>query len=212
MWRLIEETVGFYETMKDYHSKTFVDLYKATVSTTQSVQKNIKADRKLLLRLFNATTGGRSLEMVQILKHELSPITLSLFKAGAEINSTPKAELISILMAGLQIPPEFPNVDRKIYAQRWCVHKCCDKIIWKEYKSWLAIWSLNWRRLSQCSDSFSANGKKISQFASSLIDPVFHYHRFGVISLPWMRTNLIAPSFCHRPLLRKVKFYQKDTR
>ena len=97
--RLIEDTVGFHDTMKKNRSKTFADLYKATVNTKQNVQKTIKADRKLLQRLLNAATGGRPLEMMQILKHELSPVPLSLAKAGGEMNSTPKSELISILMA-----------------------------------------------------------------------------------------------------------------
>lgn len=111
--RLIEDTVGFHDTMKKNRSKTFADLYKATVNTKQNVQKTIKADRKLLQRLLNAATGGRPLEMMQILKHELSPVPLSLAKAGGEMNSTPKSELISILMAGLDTPPEIPNADMK---------------------------------------------------------------------------------------------------
>jgi len=47
--RLVEETTEFYDTQKKHHSKTFSNLYKAKLSTTQrNVEKTIKADRKLL--------------------------------------------------------------------------------------------------------------------------------------------------------------------
>ena len=76
--RLVEKTVGFHDALKKHNSKTFADLYKAMVSTKQDVQKTIKADRKLLKRLLNAFIAGRTVEMVNILKHELSPTPLSL--------------------------------------------------------------------------------------------------------------------------------------
>jgi len=112
LW-LIEGTVGFHDTLRKHHSKTFADLYKTNVSTKQNVQKTIKADRKLLQRLLNAVTAGRPLEMATILKHELSPIPLSLAKVGGKMNSASKSELINILMAGLQVPPEVPEADKK---------------------------------------------------------------------------------------------------
>ena len=76
--RLCEKTVGFHDALKKHNSKTFADLYKAMVSTKQNVQKTIKVDRKLLRRLLDAVTAGRTVEMVNILKHELSSTTLSL--------------------------------------------------------------------------------------------------------------------------------------
>ena len=53
--------------------KTFVDLLQAKMSTTQNVEKTIKADRKLLQPLLNVVIAGRTVEMVNVLKHELSP-------------------------------------------------------------------------------------------------------------------------------------------
>ena len=76
--RLIEQTVGFHDTLKKNHSMTFADLYKTTVSPKFSVQKTIKADRKLLQRLLNAVAAGRTVHMVDVLKHELSPVPLFL--------------------------------------------------------------------------------------------------------------------------------------
>jgi len=83
------------------------------VSTKQNVQKTIKVDRKLLQRLLNAITAGRTVKMVNILKHELSPTTLSLAKPGGVMNSTPKAELYNILVAGLSTPSEVPEAELK---------------------------------------------------------------------------------------------------
>ena len=83
------------------------------ISTQQGTQKSIKADRKLLQRLLAAVTAERSVDMDSIVKHELSPVPLSLAKPGGQMNSTPKANLISILMSGVSIPPEVPEADMK---------------------------------------------------------------------------------------------------
>ena len=46
----VKERLAFYDALKKHLSKTFADLYKAQVSTTQNVKKTIKADRKLLFK------------------------------------------------------------------------------------------------------------------------------------------------------------------
>jgi len=46
--QLAEGTIGFYDVLNKHQSNTFADLYKAKVSTTQNVEKTIKAYRKLL--------------------------------------------------------------------------------------------------------------------------------------------------------------------
>jgi len=84
--RLIDGSVQFHAALRRHHSKTFADMYKVAISTQQCVQKYIKADRKLLQRLLNAVTAGRSVEMESILKHELSPVPLSLAKPGGQMN------------------------------------------------------------------------------------------------------------------------------
>ena len=94
-------------------TQTFVDLYKAKISTTQNVEKTIKADRKPLQHLLNVVLAGRTIEMVIVLKHELSPFPQSLEKPGREVNTTSKADLISILMARLHTPSDGPGADMK---------------------------------------------------------------------------------------------------
>ena len=51
--------------------------------------------------------------MGDILKHELSPIPLSLAQPSGDMNTTTKAELIAVLREGVDIPFEVPDVDTK---------------------------------------------------------------------------------------------------
>jgi len=71
--RLVEGTTRFYYALKKHQLKTFADLYKAKMSITQSVEKTIKADRNQLQCLLKVVIAGRTVEMVNLLKHELSP-------------------------------------------------------------------------------------------------------------------------------------------
>lgn len=89
--RLKEKKVFFFYTIKKQNSKTFASLYKIPVTEKQSEKKLLKADRKLLQRLFNAASSGRSVQTADILKHELSPVPLSLAKPDGQMNPTSKA-------------------------------------------------------------------------------------------------------------------------
>ena len=111
--RLIEKTVVFHDVLKKHRSKTFATLYKATVSTKHNVQKTVKADRKHLQRLLNAVTAGRTVEMGSILKHELSPVPLSLAKHGGDMNSTQTSVLINVLADGIRIPSAILEANMK---------------------------------------------------------------------------------------------------
>ncbi len=51
--------------------------------------------------------------MVDILKHELSPIPLSLAQPSRDMNTTTKAELTGVLTEGVNIPSEVPDADTK---------------------------------------------------------------------------------------------------
>ena len=77
------------------------------------MQETIKTDRKLQQRLVNAVTSGRTVQMGDILKHELSPIPLSLAKPSGDMNTTTKAELIAVLTEGVDIPYEISNAGTK---------------------------------------------------------------------------------------------------
>ena len=111
--RLEEGTTWFYDALKKHHSKNFADPYKAKESTTQTVEKTIKDGRKLLQRLLNVVIGVRRVEIVNVPKHELSQFPQLLAKPGGEMNTTSKAYLIRILMAGLHTPSDVPDADIK---------------------------------------------------------------------------------------------------
>ena len=105
--------MGFDEALRKHNSTPFADLYKTNISSKLNVPKTIKADRKLLQRLLNAVTYGRTIQMWDILKHELSPIPLSLSQPSGDMNTTTKAELIAVLTDGVDIPSEVPDADTK---------------------------------------------------------------------------------------------------
>ena len=69
---LKEKTVGFFDIIKKQNSKTFATLYKIPVAEKVSEKKLLKADRKLLQRLFNAASSGQSVQTADVLKHELT--------------------------------------------------------------------------------------------------------------------------------------------
>jgi len=107
--RSVEQTVGFHEPIKRHLSKTFASVYKAFVPIKPNIQKTIKADRQLMQRLLNAITADRIVQMVNVLKHELSPIPLSLAKVGGDMNTTAKSDLINLLMDQKTASSELPN-------------------------------------------------------------------------------------------------------
>ncbi|KAH3770161.1 hypothetical protein DPMN_171444 [Dreissena polymorpha] len=57
---LKEQNIEFYARIQKVQSKTFAYLHKETVSEKQKVTKILKADRKLMQRLFNAANSGRA--------------------------------------------------------------------------------------------------------------------------------------------------------
>jgi len=83
------------------------------VSTTQNVEKTIKADRKLLQHLLNVVIEGRTVEIVNVFKYELSPFPRSLAKPAGEMKTTSKADLIGILMPRLHTHSDVPGADMK---------------------------------------------------------------------------------------------------
>ena len=101
--RLVEKKVNFFDPVKRNNSKTFATLYKAKVITKRSEAKTIKADRKLIQKLLNASQAGRQVEMEEVLKHELSVLPLSLVKSSGQMNATSKSDMLQILTKDLGI-------------------------------------------------------------------------------------------------------------
>ena len=209
--RLIEKTVGFHDVLKKHRSKTFATLYKATVST----KHNVKADRKHLQRLLNAVTAGRTVEMGSILKHELSPVPLSLAKHGGDMNSTQKSVLINVLADGIPIPSAIPEANMKtcvkidghgliqalgkphgsqtfgdyadVFLNNVTSHFRCHTT--RVDVVFAATPGNNRSRQSQGQSDW----RRRSQFVRSSLDEMSHFHRYGATVLPLMRTRPISP-------------------
>ncbi|WAR24223.1 P52K-like protein [Mya arenaria] len=94
--RLVSKKKQFFDPMKKMKLKTFATLYQVPVKAKQTTQI-IKADRRLMQRLFNAANAGRTVEIASVLKHELSPVPLSLAKVGGIMNPTAKSDLLAVL-------------------------------------------------------------------------------------------------------------------
>ena len=184
--RLIEKTLGFHDVLKKHRSKTFATLYKATVSTKHNVQKTVKADRKLLQRLLNAVTAGRTVEMGSILKHELSPVPLSLAKHGGDMNSTQKSELINVLVDGIPIPSAIPEANMKT-----CVMIDGHGLIQALGKPH------GCQTFGDYADVFFNNVTSHFRCHTTRVDVVFdemsHFHRYGATLLHLMRTRPTSP-------------------
>ena len=110
--RLVNKELSLFDPLKKNKSKTFANLYKASVNH-QNKNKSVKADRNLIQKLFNASQAGRSIEMQTILQHELSLVPLSLAKSNEQMNSTSKSALLQILSKdiGIDVPYEICNVE-----------------------------------------------------------------------------------------------------
>ena len=111
--RLSERSTDFYAPLPKNKSKTFAHLYRETSGTQQRTLKILKADRKLLQRLFNAASSGRDVQTAEVLEYELSPVPLSLADASGQMNSTPKAQILNVLTSdrGIDTPPRVPASD-----------------------------------------------------------------------------------------------------
>ena len=80
--KLINKSTGFYEFTKRHKSKV------------------VKADRKLIQKLFNATRANRNVDMEEILSHELHPWQKLMEKWTPLLSQT----ILSVLAADIQTP------------------------------------------------------------------------------------------------------------
>ena len=84
--RLVDKSVKFFDPLKKNNSKNFGTLYTTKVTAAHNETKTVKADRKLVQQLFNASRAGRNVQLETVLKHELSCIPLSLGKTDGMMN------------------------------------------------------------------------------------------------------------------------------
>ena len=92
---LSSDEVQFRDPLCKNKSLTFASLYEPTKSSksVKEKEKIIRADRLVLQRLLTAYEAGRSINLPEILKHELLPVPVAL----AEMNGNLRAGAKSIL-------------------------------------------------------------------------------------------------------------------
>ncbi|MES9879848.1 MAG: hypothetical protein ABW185_03105, partial [Sedimenticola sp.] len=121
--RLIDTTIPFHDTMKRNCSKTFASLYHCSTVNQKQEKKVVKADRKLIQKLLTVAQAGRNVKMDEILKHELSPVPLSLAKLDGEMNSAAKSDLLGLLVTDInaQVPTSLPDAQENVKSciTRW---------------------------------------------------------------------------------------------
>lgn len=93
--RLQDKTTEFFALIK-VMPKTFTNLYKLMTSNKKQATKLIKADRKLLQRLCNSASSGHSVQMAEVLWHEISPVPLSLATLNGAMKSTAKSQILNV--------------------------------------------------------------------------------------------------------------------
>ena len=213
--RLTKNNVGFHDALRKHNSKTVADLYKTNISSKLNVQKTIKADRKLLQRLLNAVTSGQTVQMGDIVTHELSPILLSLAQPSGDMNTTTKAELIAVLTDGVDIPSEVPDADTKtcvLIDGHALIQSLGTRNGCQTFGDYADVFVQNATRhfrehtrrvdvvfdryIGKSSNRAVTRSKRVSKkspFVSSLTIKTSHFDWSGAISYHWMKTKPILP-------------------
>ncbi len=85
---------------------TFASLYKTTKSlkTGKEKEKIIRADRFVFQRLLTAYEAGRSINLPEILKHELLPVPVSLAEMNSNLLTGSKAILVQAITESISCP------------------------------------------------------------------------------------------------------------
>ena len=106
--RLKEKTVGFFDTIKKQNSKTFATLYKIPVAEKESEKKFLKAEISFCSGCSTLLVQGN---LCKLLKHELSPVPLSLAKPVDQINPTTKSDMLFLLTTAMDVetPADVPK-------------------------------------------------------------------------------------------------------
>ena len=86
----------------DAKSPTFRSLYESKKTPVMGKAKVMKAEN-LFQRLFVAKNSGRTVNLAEILLHELFPVPLSLADTAGELHHTQKAALGHVLEKGVTV-------------------------------------------------------------------------------------------------------------
>ena len=93
--------------------KTFASLYEPTRSLKHGKEKEkiIRADRVVLQRLLTAYEAGRSINLPEILKHELLPVPVALAEMNGNLRTGSKSILVQAITEGISCPSNLSTVN-----------------------------------------------------------------------------------------------------
>jgi hypothetical protein len=111
--RVVQSSILFFSPLKRNKSETFANLYKVETKSALGDIKVVKADKKLMQKLFISSQAGRHINMGSILKHELSTLPLSLVGRNGKMNDSGKSDMLvrvlSVLTQGMTIGKTIPR-------------------------------------------------------------------------------------------------------
>ncbi len=110
---LSSDEVKFRDPLHKNKPMTFASLYEPTKSlkTGKEKEKIIRADRLVLQRLLTAYEAGRSINLPEILKHELLPVPVALAEMNGNLRTGSTAILVQAITEGISCPSCLSSVD-----------------------------------------------------------------------------------------------------
>lgn len=107
-----ERSVSFRDKLTQNKYLTFSSLFEVKQSDTKTGKaKTVKADRNILQRLITAYEAGRTVNLDNIMMHELFVVPLSLAEVDGQLRSGSKAIFAKILTADIPCPSDLKATD-----------------------------------------------------------------------------------------------------
>ena len=90
--------------------RTFSSLFEPHKISRTEKEKVMRADRLVLQRLISAYEAGRSIDLDEILKHELLPVPVALAEMNGTLRTGSKAVLLQGITSGISCPSSLSNI------------------------------------------------------------------------------------------------------
>ena len=103
--RLVECSVPLKDTLSKMKAPTFATLYRLPLEGPKEKIHALKVDRNIYQRLIMAYHAGRSVDLKQVLSHELLNVPISIAQTNGMLRSGNKAILQTVLKKDTECPP-----------------------------------------------------------------------------------------------------------
>ena len=104
--KLVEKSKDFYATMSRNKVVAINSMYKTPMPKPSAKQKEVKADRDLLQKLFVASQSGREVNLSGILQHELFIVPCALAGTSQKLHPTNKSQLFRFNQSYQTVKPK----------------------------------------------------------------------------------------------------------